>query len=81
METQKLTQQQIANKFKRTQTWVSERLSLVTRLSPKVQEKVITRAIKSLRYKSTYKSRCNDVKKHYQLQGRKKQKRKLFLEK
>jgi ParB family chromosome partitioning protein len=47
MEKQKLSQQQIATKFRRTQAWVSERLNLVTRLSPKVQEKVIAQAIKS----------------------------------
>lgn len=47
METQKLTQQQIATKFRRTQAWVSQRLNLVTSLSPKVQEKVITREILS----------------------------------
>lgn len=41
------TQTQIAEKFKKTQAWVSYRLSLAERLSPETKDALITRVIKT----------------------------------
>jgi ParB family chromosome partitioning protein len=47
IDEQKLTQQDIASKFKRSQTWVSRRLSLIDSLSDGVKDKIMRRRIKT----------------------------------
>lgn len=47
METQKLSQQQIADKFRKTQSWVSQRLALDEALSEEAKKNVMNRFITS----------------------------------
>lgn len=47
MEEQKLSQQQIATKFRRSQSWVSHRLALVEALSEEAKKKISSRLLTS----------------------------------